>query len=338
MALPALADVRRTFPEARLAVAARAKVAPLYSWVPDADDVLVLKEGRGIARWIPQKNVERLKQGGFDVAVLLPNSFHSAWLARRAGVKERWGYRRDCRGPLLTRAVRHLRARTHQSAYYQGLTAALGMSNGPAIARLSPPIEAEGKARDLLKRRGWDGEAPLVGMAPGAAYGHAKRWLPERFAELAVLVAGDGGASVLVGSGGDRQAGRAIAAALGGRMFSGRQPGEGTPVVDLIGQTDLETLAGVMRSCRVFVSNDSGAMHLAAALGVHVVAIFGASDEMATAPLPFESSGCGHTIVTASAWCRPCMLRECPIDHRCMSRIGAGRVFEVVRGWIRTEC
>ena len=151
-------------------------------------------------------------------------------------------------------------------------------------------------------------------MAPGAAYGRAKQWPPERFGRLARLLHERHGAvSVLVGSRADRPAGDGI--------------GPDAPVVDLIGQTDLPLLVGLMARCRAFVSNDSGAMHLAAAVGLPVTAIFGSTDERSTAPLASGSpSAPPHEILTCDVWCRPCMLRECPIDHRCMTGIDAERV------------
>jgi heptosyltransferase-2 len=155
-------------------------------------------------------------------------------------------------------------------------------------------------------------------MAPGAAYGRAKQWPPERFGRLARLLHERRGVvSVVVGSRADRAA--------------GDDSGGGGSVVNLIGQTDLPLLAGVMARCRAFVSNDSGAMHLAAAVGLPVTAIFGSTDERATAPLNSVSAPAPpHEILTCDVWCRPCMLRECPIDHRCMTGIDPERVCEAV--------
>jgi heptosyltransferase-2 len=161
-------------------------------------------------------------------------------------------------------------------------------------------------------------------MAPGAAYGRAKQWPPSRYAELArELRRRAGVTSVLVGSGGDRPAGDEIV-----RRCGADAPGRGG-VLNLIGQTDLPTLVGVMGRCRAFVSNDSGAMHLAAAAGLPVTAPFGPTRELETAPLP-AANAAPHAILTARAWCRPCMLRECPIDHRCMTRITVAAAAEAV--------
>jgi heptosyltransferase-2 len=157
--------------------------------------------------------------------------------------------------------------------------------------------------------------ATVVGLAPGAAYGYAKRWPPDRVARLIVrLVRERGAVCVLGGAAGDRASGREIESALP----------PGIQVVNLIGRTDLRVFAGILARCRAFVSNDSGAMHLAAALGVPVAAIFGPTDERVTAPLG------EHDVLLHQVFCRPCMLRECPIDHRCMKGVSVDAVFQAV--------
>jgi heptosyltransferase-2 len=183
--------------------------------------------------------------------------------------------------------------------------------------------DARAAARRLLERDGWSGE-PIVGLAPGAAYGSAKRWPPERVGELAARVSSRLGArTAIVGALADRATADEVVAAA---AAAGAPPGT---VIDLTSRTDLPTLMGVLATCAAFVSNDSGAMHLAAALDVPVVAVFGPTREWATSPL---AGPAGHeaTIVLADVDCRPCMLRTCPIDHRCMTRIGVDDVFEPV--------
>jgi len=307
MALPAIADVRRGAKDAVIAVAARAAVAPIFRLVPEVDEVLTIQR-RG---WFALGT--DLGSEAFDTALLLPNSLNSAVMVFRAGIRDRWGYRTDCRGRLLTRAVRPP-AGLHQAEYYQQLVHALGFPNGPLEPRLPVPNTARDAASKLLSSGGWDPRTPLVAMAPGAAYGGAKRWPPERFAALASDLAADGVRAAMVGSGGDRHTADEVKV---------REP----KVIDLVGQTDLLQLAGVLALARALVTNDSGAMHLAAAIGTPVTAVFGPTDERATRPL-----GDGHTVVTASVWCRPCMLRECPLDHRCMEGIETARVIAATRG------
>ncbi|MCU1383227.1 MAG: hypothetical protein JWL71_1924 [Acidobacteria bacterium] len=310
MALPAIADVRRAAPGASITIAARAAVAPLFRVVPECDETIVLATPApigGVARW--QALGAELAGRDFDTALLLPNSMHAALIVSRAGIPERWGYRAGWRGRLLTRAI----ARTsglHQVASYQHLVRALGFPNGSAVPRVTvPPAVREAAAR-LLTAAGWDGRAPLVGLAPGAAYGGAKRWPPSSFAELAAALAADGVRTVMVGSAADS----ATAAEVGG-----------VPV-NLVGRTDLPTLAAVLTLCRTLVTNDSGAMHLAAAAGVPVTAVFGPTDETATRP-----RGEAHAILTNPVWCRPCMLRECPLDHACMRGVGVDLVVASAR-------
>ena len=307
MALPAMAAVRRTFPRSTLAVAAPAGVAPMFQEMTGAaqDELLTVEPGTEKAA---------VSAGRFDLAILLPNSFRSAWVARRAGVPHRWGLASSARGWLLTRSVRPANRPRHQSARYLALMDALGVSGSDDHPRVSVTAASAERARDLLSRNGLDRSSTVVGMAPGAAYGHAKRWPPSRMAELIVRLGARGARCILVGAAGDRDAGREIESALS--AASG--------VVNLIGRTDLRLLTGVLERCQAFVSNDSGAMHLAAAVGVPVTAIFGPTDERVTSPIG------NHDVLIQQVFCRPCMLRDCPIDHRCMKRISVDQVFEAV--------
>jgi heptosyltransferase-2 len=321
MALPAIADVRRGQPATSIIVAARRSVAPLFSLVADVDAVVTFqKDGPSALE-------------GCDAALLLPNSFHSALMAARAGVPERWGYRTDWRAWLLTRAVPRPPAGLHQGAYYQQLVGSLGFSNGPNAPRLAVSPEQRAAGAGILARAGWDERLPLVGLAPGAAYGSAKRWPPAAFADLAASLAGDGIGAVVLGSPADATTGAEVMRALDGRAT----------VLDLIAKTDLPELAAVLVNCRALVANDSGALHLAAALGVNVTAVFGPTDERLTAPVsggrwPVAGGSpiTDHrpptvTVLTHHTWCRPCMLRECPLDHRCMQGIGVPRVLDATR-------
>jgi heptosyltransferase-2 len=300
MALPAIADVRRGRPDASLVVAARASVAPLFSLVPGVDDVVVLP-ARGAA-----------PLSGCDVALLLPNSFHSALTAARAGIRERWGYRGDWRGVLLTRAIDRPLAGVHQVDYYQQLVASLGFANGPAVPSLTLSADVRDAGRKSLMAAGWNGRAPLAAIAPGAAFGSAKRWPPKAFADLVAGLADDGVTSVVVGATTDRVAAHDVIRAIGTRA----QP------IDVVGRTDLPTLAGVLVHCRALVANDSGALHLAAALGVNVAAVFGPTDDRVTSPRA-ATPGTRVAILSNNTWCRPCGLRECPLDHACMRGVRA---------------
>jgi heptosyltransferase-2 len=327
MALPAIADLRRRFPAAHLVLAARGSVAPMFELAPGVDAVVTLRwKGRVFDRASLHADAAALRDARFDAAVLLPNSMASAWLVRHAGVPERWGYAADFRSPLLTRAIPKPKGSRHQARYYQHLTEALGASAGPLESVLSAGADDLAAARALLTARGWDGVRPLVALAPGAAYGHAKRWPPERYAALvSTLVTAHGATCVLVGAQVDAGATRQVQemAALEARA----------QVLDVAGMTTLRTLAGVLASAAACVSNDSGAMHLAAAVGVRVVALFGPTREKETAPLARAARPA--TLLIHDVFCRPCMLRECPIDHRCMTGLDPARVQAAVADAMR---
>ena len=324
MALPAVADVRRKFPAARLTVAARRSVAPLFQMVPGVDDVITLGwGGQPLRRAAFGADVARLSAERSDVAIVLPNSFGTAWLVSRARVPERWGYGTDLRRSLLTRRARRPRGSVHQGRYYQHLVTQFGIDAGPLEPALAVPAAARDEAHSLLTRRGWDGTRSIVVMAPGAAYGTAKRWLPGHFARLAAdLSSRHDVVCVLVGSPGDRETARMVA----GDVRAGA--GGGGRLIDVTGETTLAVLAGLLTLAHVCVSNDSGVMHLAAAAGVPVAALFGPTRDRETAPLP-SADGRVELLINP-VWCRPCMLRECPIDHRCMEGLTPQRVGETV--------
>jgi heptosyltransferase-2 len=301
LSLPAVRDIRRNFPGARISVLARAWVADLYRAVPEVDEVW---ESQGA-----RPDASRLR-GAFDWGVLLPNSFGAALPLWMAGVPERMGYATDARGPLLTRAVpvsADVRGRS-QVYYYRWMLAGLGLhvSGAPDASLACPEEWSRGGARKL----GEDG--PWLGLNPGAFYGTAKRWLPERYAAVADAVASRTGAKVaIVGGAGERALGEAVAGMM-------RRPAR-----LLSGETTLPELVGVLSRLSALVTNDSGPMHLAAALDVPVVAVFGSTDWTETAPARGRAR-----IVREDVPCAPCRLRDCPIDHRCMRRVGVDRVAE----------
>jgi heptosyltransferase-2 len=298
LSLPALRDARRAFPDARLEILARGWVADLYRAVPEVDAV---RESQG-----PAADAEALR-GQHDAALLLPNSFATALAVWRAGIPERWGYATDGRGLLLTRRCPvppAVRGRS-QVYYYRAMLEGLGIATeGPPDATLRCPGEWSDRGTELL------GEGAWIGVNPGAFYGSAKRWLPERFGAAADIVARRAGAKVvLVGGPKERRLAEAIA------------EGMEAPVRVLCGETTLAELVGVLSRLRLLLTNDSGPMHVAAALGVPLVAVFGSTDWTETSPV-----GGASRVVREHADCAPCLLRECPIDHHCMTRVGVDRV------------
>jgi len=312
MALPAMAAVRRAHPGKTVILAARASIAPLFQEItPAAPDEILSVDA--------EREADQLRALRADAIVLLPNSFGSAWTAKRAGIGERWGYRASGRGLLLTRGVPRPRGRVHQVEYYAALARGLGFEapEGERPALSASPASLERADRVLASSpvaSGLSRKTPFVVFAPGAAYGHAKRWPPDRVARVIARLSAQGLTAVLVGARDDRDTGRAIESTL---------PADAR-VVNLIGRTSLGELVGVIARAAAFVSNDSGAMHIAAALGVPLTAIFGPTDERVTAPAGEAD------VIVRDVFCRPCMLRECPIDHRCMKRIDVDSVFASV--------
>jgi heptosyltransferase-2 len=317
MALPAIADVASRRPGVELVVAARGAVAGLFGMVRAVDRTVVLEwKGRAAHLSALRHDVAVLRASAPDAALLLPNSFASALLARAAGIRERWGYAGDLRTPLLTRAIPRPAASLHQGEYYQHLTRHLGFPSGPLEPAIVPPESAVADARTLLTGAGWRSGTPLVVLAPGAAYGTAKQWLPRHFATLATdLVTKHGALCVLVGSAADS----AAAVTVRGLVAAGARE----RIADLTGRTTLSVLAGVLHLAQACVSNDSGAMHLAAAAGVPLVALFGPTNERETSPLP--RAGVLADVLVHQVSCRPCMLRTCPIDHPCMRDLTPAR-------------
>ena len=326
MALPAIADIRRHFSGAALAIAARGALASLFKAAPGIDSVVPVAADGGLLKR-QRADAGALRSGRFDLAILFPNSFYTAWIARQADIPERWGYRADFRGTLLTRRVRRPRGVIHRAAYYQHLARELGMPSGPLRPHLLVREQDRAAGQTLLSHEGWPPSAPVVGLAPGAAYGFAKQWPPTHFGALARLLVEREIWCVLVGLAADRSAGRQVMAVVEQLGTSARGAAR---VLNLIGRTDLRQLMGVMTHCGSFVSNDSGAAYLAAAVGSPVVTIFGPTDAQVAAPLPNLSFAGTHAVLSHPVLCSPCWLRECPIDHRCMTRVEPTRVFDAV--------
>ena len=317
LALPALAALRRRFEGAHLTIAAPAGFAPVFREDTDVapNDVLALPSA-------PKGVGDALAAGRFELGILLPNSFRSAWLLRRAGVGQRWGYATSFRTWMLTKTPVRIPVHgvQHQSEYYRSLVRGLGIPCGDEAPRLRASALTLQSGLDLLQKARVDLTRRLAVLAPGAAYGQAKQWPPDRMAALAARLVRDRDMTcVMVGAGHDRDAARAVES-----WIWANAPDIRSRIVDLTSRSTLTELIGVLSRADVVVSNDSGAMHLSAALGRPVVAIFGPADERATRPVG------PHEVLTAPAFCRPCHLRDCPIDHRCMKRITVDVVFAAV--------
>jgi heptosyltransferase II len=304
MSLPALQALRGRFPGARISILAKPWVADLYGREPVADEI-ILYSGQS-----PWRTGRELREKRFDCAVLLQNAFEAAWIAWLARIPTRIGYKRDGRQLLLTRAVdvpKPGEIPRHERFYYLELLRRAGL------------IDELPESEAIRLRRGAPANGRrVIGVSPGAAYGTAKRWLPERFAEAAGTLAAERGASVaLFGSKSERALCEQVCDEVARGLGRDR-------VVNYAGETTLAQFIDLASECELFLTNDSGAMHIASALGVPTVAIFGATDDTTTGP-----TGPNACVVREPVECSPCLLRQCPIDHRCMTRVSAGRVVEV---------
>ncbi len=313
MTTPAMAALRMTFPRAEIAVVANPVVGELFQHHPYCDRVIVYDKrhshGRvgGLVRFS-----KRLREERFDMAVLFQNAIEAAVMATLARIPRRAGYGTDGRGIFLTHRVRagSLERRIHHTRYYLNMLKALDIQGGDGRQRLACTDEEQEQAR---RRLGGDGA--WVAINPGAAYGSAKRWLPHRFAAVADSVARELGSRVLLTGGpGETAIGRDIEKAMS------------TKPLNLIGITTIREMMAVISRCHLMITNDSGPMHVAAAFGVPIVALFGPTDHTTTAPF---SDRC--RIVRGKVPCAPCLERTCPTDHQCMDAISVAEVLTAIR-------
>ena len=319
MSVAALRELRRLFPNDHLTLLVRPWVADLFEEQGLVDEIIVLEDRpsglRSLIQW-PRKICH------FDTALLFQNAFQAALVTFLARIPERIGYNTDGRGLLLTRSARPRikQLNQHQVYYYLDLLYQTGLSshdylNDPHFKpdiHLSPTHQAVHRAQEVLHSSGVFDHRPLVLMNPGAYYGPAKRWFTDRYAALADrLIERDKAQVGIVGSAGELRIAQEITALM-----------KHSPKI-LTGRTDLPSLMGLLSRCDLFLTNDSGPMHLAAALGIPQIALFGSTDEVATGP--FSPKAC---VIHKHVECSPCLLRECPIDLRCFSRIEVDEVYE----------
>jgi len=316
MMIPSLVAIRRSFPHAQITVLATPWVIALLENHPAVDRIMVMEKSPGfivsfkeLARIISWLRAER-----FDLAILFQNAFEAAFLAYMGRVRYIVGYDTDGRGFFLTHKV--IRDRdilsVHQAEYFLGLIEAMGweVEEGEPILYLN---DQDIKSTSLiLSSMGIEDSLFVVGLNPGAVYGSAKRWPEDRFAILGDWVAKRWGAKVLLfGSRSERE----IAAAVSHHMHANP--------VNLCGRTTLGQAMALIKRCNLFVTNDTGLMHVAAAFNVPIVAIFGSTDPVATGPMSRNAR-----IVRHGMDCGPCLKEVCPSNHRCMLSIQPDEVWE----------
>ena len=325
LSVPALAAIRGRWPEAEISVLARPWVADLYRDQGLANRIIPFDHrGRHRGPLGLERLARELRSARFNAAVLFQNAFEAAWIVWRARILERIGYARDGRGPLLTKAIPVPLAGeipAHESNYYLELLRRAGWIDSlpeitPVRLRVAP--EAHDRAEKLLRDVGCPPEGVRIAFGAGAAYGTAKCWPANRYADLARTLVSEYGARVLL-------FGAASEAAVAAEVEQGAGPG----VINLIGRSAIGDLPALLSCCGLFIGNDSGAMHVAAAVGVPVVAVFGPTDAEGTRPLTSRLS-----VVQRKVACSPCFLRHCPIDHRCMKFVDLQMVLDAARGWL----
>jgi heptosyltransferase-2 len=332
ISIPAMRQIRRLFPDAHISLLVRPWVKDIYSTVEFVDEILEYDK-HGIHRgWMGfRRLIGDLRSRHFDLAVLLQNAFEAALIAWCARIPRRIGYDRDGRGFLLTDACRidPEVGRVHQAYYYLGILSKLGLlerrpwdSGNDLLSTRIGIREGDRRAAGAMLRSGGIPEGPIiVGINPGAFYGEAKRWLPDRYAGVAdALVDRFEARIVLFGSSSDLPIVEEVAAHMK------------HPSLVLAGRTTLGQLIALLKECRLLITNDSGPMHLAAALDVPQLALFGSTSEIATGPLSRHA-----TVIKHPVECNPCFLRKCPTDFRCMKGISVQRVLEAAQEKLESQ-
>jgi len=319
MTIPALRQLRQLFPQAHITLATRAWAQGLFA---DAEfiDAVQVHEGTGLRSVV--KQVKQWRQGNFDLAVLFPNSLETALVASLARVPIRVGYAKDGRQSLLTHPLElpEWRASKHEVFYYLKIVAELewvvkgeqSFLNTEPNTALQVNESRQAAAADFLAARGVKPGSKLVALCPGSINSRAKRWPVERYAVLADRLMDELGAEVLlIGSAAEAE----VSAAVRSRMMN--QP------VMLAGETKLDELVAILSLVDLLITNDTGPAHIAAALGRPTLVIFGPTNPLTTRPFsPFAE------VLRNPPDCAPCMLRDCPIDHRCMTAITVDEVFD----------
>jgi len=313
---PSLAALRKAFPNAQITVLANPWVLPIIANNPSVDRTMVIDKGRGLVRSIREltRIISRLRNERFDLAVLFQNAFEAAFLASIGGVRYRIGYNTDGRGFLLTHKVLrndHI-LEVHQVDYYLGLIDATGWhaeEREPILFLSDDDIESSSQ---MLSSYGIEEHHFILGFNPGATYGSAKRWPEERFAIIGDWAAERWNAKVLLfGSSAEREIGISISQ----RMHCAP--------INLCGLTTLGQAMALIKRCNLFLTNDSGLMHIAAAFDVPLVAVFGPTNPVTTGPRSKNSIIVRHDLA-----CSPCLKETCPLDHRCMLSIEPKEVWE----------
>jgi len=318
MTTPALAVIREQFPDAEIVLLANPLVSQLFMPHPAIDRVITF-DRNGCHRGVRGRLLlaGEIRKESFDLAIILPNSFDSALVPWLAGIPRRAGKKSDGRSLLLTDRFIPAKEMTqgHEVEYYLHLLRSFGISGRTREPHLATTAAEQLEAVNLLARAGIADDDVLLGINPGATFGSAKRWYPERFAEVAQRLSAEWGAKIVIfGGSGETVIASEISAAFHGTCLN------------LAGETTVRQLMALLQRCDFFITNDSGPMHIAASFDVPLVAIFGSTDHTGTAPCSGRA-----VIVRKDIDCAPCKLRECPTDHRCMTAVTVDDVVAAAR-------
>jgi heptosyltransferase-2 len=324
LTLPAIKAIRRFHHKSHISLLVKPWVAELFTHNTDIDEIIRYDdEFKGLAGKF--KLARLLRRKNFDKAILLQNAFDAAFITWLSGIPERLGYKTDGRGLFLTRAINIDRAvlQKHQVSYYLNMLNSAGIETPDSHPYIHITAEERKKAQDAIISGFSEKHSPIIGINPGAVYGPAKRWPVEKFAELIKIIFDKlDGKCIIFGS----KAETGIADEINSEITKQGIANTDSRILTLTGKTSLRELAALIAECDVFVTNDSGPMHMASALYVPVVAIFGSTNPVTTGPF-----GDRHKIITKTMPCSPCMERECPEGHvRCMEEVSADEVFEAV--------
>jgi len=316
MTTPVIRAVKKNFPLAHLTILVKPWVAPVFYNNPFVDEILIYEDaGRHKKGWGTMRLARDLKIGRFDLALLMQNAFEAALITFLAGIPERLGYDTDARSLLLNPSIPldlELK-KVHLIDYYRGILKGAGLFDDGRTLDLFIGKQEKNRAEKIFEEHGFNLSMPVIAINPGATGGTAKRWFPERFAELSARLAHHFKVKILIfGGPGDHVLGEEISRMSGGVC------------VNLAGKTSLAMAFALIQRCSLFITNDSGLMHAAAALGINQVAIIGSTNHITTPPSNINSS-----IVRVPVFCSPCMKPECRYGHHgCMDMISVDMVFK----------
>ena len=319
LTIPAVDSIRAAYPKAHIAVLAKPWVADIYKLFTGIDEVIIYENKYDNALGV-LRLANLLKKSKFDLAILLQNAIEAAIITLTAGIPLRAGYNSDGRGILLTHRVQRNREikKLHQIDYYLEMVKALGCVSVNKEMHLETKISRR-EAVSVLQKYLPAPKKEIIGIAPGATYGPAKRWFPARFAAVADKIAGTFDCQIiLLGGKSDDDAAEEVR-----RLAQ-------TSILNLAGKTNLKEAVYLISQCRLFISNDSGLMHVAGALNIPTIAIFGSTNPQTTSP-----AGNKSIVVHQEVSCSPCLKKTCPSDFRCMELITVEDVWQAAQNILR---